>query len=274
MTKQEKEINGIAQAREYFVAPRSVKSAEDLAELGSEAIKVMAQIYTSGGDLDKMDKKTSKWLLDSEGKSDGLTEVIRAMLFNEAGTRRFDHKFMGQIHPQGNKVGILGNLIAAYMNTNTIVKEVSMAENMMEVLKERGLFSLGDIFGVGPDWSGKVSRVLFEFGCEDLRDLHYKFGSGALTPVRLAGFLDEIGIDKESLGLVSVSLSGSNRQGLLAEVTEMITSIGGDIVNLKLVWEDEDKYRLRFVVDGLSDRESELLSLLAEGGGLEEIQVV
>ena len=79
MTKQEKEINGIAQAREYFVDPRSVKSAEDLAELGSEAIKVMAQIYTSGGDLDKMDKKTSKWLLDSEGKSDGLTEVIRAM---------------------------------------------------------------------------------------------------------------------------------------------------------------------------------------------------
>jgi len=39
---------------------------------------------------------------------------------------------MGQIHPQGNKVGIIANMVAAYMNTNTIVREVSMAENRME----------------------------------------------------------------------------------------------------------------------------------------------
>ena len=39
---------------------------------------------------------------------------------------------MGQIHPQGSKIGILCNFIAAYMNTNTIVKDVSSSEHAME----------------------------------------------------------------------------------------------------------------------------------------------
>ena len=154
-------------------------------------------------------------------------------------------------------------------------KLVETGEKLMEeVLAKRGLFSLGDILGVRLDWNNKVSRVLFEFGCGDLRDLYYKFACGALGPERLAGFLEEVGINKFGLGLVSVGLSGSNKSGVLADVSEVISFIGGDIVNFKLVWKGESRYRLRFVIKGLLNKEDELLSLLKDGDGLGKIEVV
>ena len=151
---------------------------------------------------------------------------------------------------------------------------VETGERLMEnVLSKRGLFSLGDILGVRPEWGDKVKRVMFEFGCGDLRDLHYKFACGALGPARLADFLDEVGINKIDLELVSVSLSGVNRRRVLADVSEMISSIGGDIVNFKLVWVGEGKYRLRFVVAELVGREEKLRNLLSGDNG-ERVTVI
>lgn len=118
--------------KKYFVDPRSPESADDLANLGAEAIKTMAQIYATGGRIDLMSDKTKNWLLRNLESDESLTMVLKDVLREESSTRRFDHMFMGQIHPQGNKVGILANLIAAYMNTNTVVREVSSAENKME----------------------------------------------------------------------------------------------------------------------------------------------
>lgn len=152
---------------------------------------------------------------------------------------------------------------------------VDKGERLMEkVIKERGVFCLGDILGISSGWDSKVSRVLFEFGCEDLRDLHYKFGCGALSASKLVRFLDEVGLDGPKLKLVSVSLSGVNRQGVLASVSEKINSMGGDIVNLKLIWGDEGRYRLRLVIKGLLNKKDELESLFDDDGWSEEVEVV
>jgi len=141
--------------KKYFVDPRSPESADDLADLGAEAIKTMAQIYASGGRIDQMSDETKRWLekkLDDDDEK--LANILKDVLVEESGTRRFDHRFMGQIHPQGNKVGVLANLIAAYMNTNTIVKEVSSAENKME---SEVLNWSADIFGYNrSEFSGNV----------------------------------------------------------------------------------------------------------------------
>jgi len=120
------------QAREYFTDPRRPETSEKLAQLGADTIRVMAQIYATGGDIEKMDQKTQDWLSRSKD-SDDLVEIMGELLQREIATRKFDHKFMGQIHPSGGKIGILANLVAAYMNTNTIVKEVSMSEHEMEL---------------------------------------------------------------------------------------------------------------------------------------------
>lgn len=129
--------------REYFINPADPESSEDLATLGADTIRAMAQIYATGGDLEQMDNKTHKWLTNST-ESDEVMELMGELLNRESATRKFDHKFMGQIHPQGNKIGILGNLVAAYINTNTIVKEVSMSEHKMEL---QAIDWLGEMFG-------------------------------------------------------------------------------------------------------------------------------
>ena len=46
------------------------------------------------------------------------------------------------------------------------------------------------------------------------------------------------------------------------------------LVNFKLVWKGESRYRLRFVIKGLLNKEDELLSLLKDGDGLGKIEVV
>lgn len=111
----------IEEVREYFVNPECPESVDDLAGLGAETIGEMARIYASGG----------RYIPEINGGGE-LAQVVDEMLKAEAATRIFDNKFMGQIHPQGNKIGILANMVAAYMNTNTVVREVSMAENRME----------------------------------------------------------------------------------------------------------------------------------------------
>lgn len=118
--------------RNFFMDPAD-PNAEQLAQLGADTIRAMAQIYAFGGRIDRMSPEIRTWLESSLRQTPADSRnVIGKVLYNEAGTRRFDANFMGQIHPQGNQVGIIAHLIAAYMNTNTIVEEVSMAENRME----------------------------------------------------------------------------------------------------------------------------------------------
>jgi glutamate/tyrosine decarboxylase-like PLP-dependent enzyme len=150
-------INSFEKVQSYFVDPRSV-NVDDLALLGSDAIRAMAQIYATGGDPMKMSSDIREWLVPSVSKSNGVQpdvkRIIGDVLAREASTRRFDNKFMGQIHPQGSQVGILSILIAAYMNTNTVVREVSSAENQME---SEALSWFADIFGYDrKDFSGNI----------------------------------------------------------------------------------------------------------------------
>ncbi len=140
-------------AREYFVNPRNAEYSEGLAQLGADTIRAMAQIYATGGDIEKMDSKTQNWLAKT-GDSDEVSEIVGELLKREAKTRRFDHKFMGQIHPQGSKVGVIANLVAGYMNTNTIVKEVSSSEHTMEL---EAVNWLGEMFGYDKEkFSGNI----------------------------------------------------------------------------------------------------------------------
>jgi glutamate/tyrosine decarboxylase-like PLP-dependent enzyme len=141
----------LEEVRKNFVDPKNPQSAEDLAQLGSDAIKAMAQIYATGGEIEKMCPETKKWLQNPRNSDCNLQRVVGTVLQRESKTRRFDHRFMGQIHPQGNKVGIIANLVAAYMNTNRIFSGVSPAEGKME---EASLKWLSKMFGYASEKSG------------------------------------------------------------------------------------------------------------------------
>jgi glutamate/tyrosine decarboxylase-like PLP-dependent enzyme len=143
----------IEEVREYFINPRNVENVEVVAQLGADTIRAMALIYVTGGDISLMDEKTQNWLSRSKD-SDAINEIMGELLFRESSTRKFDHKFMGQIHPSGGKIGILATLVAAYMNTNTIVKEVSSSEHRME---HEAIDWLGEMFGYDKEkFSGNI----------------------------------------------------------------------------------------------------------------------
>ncbi len=148
--KDKEKLNSIEGIRELFVDPTGERRPE-LSKLASIAADVMQQIYATGGNIEKMPEMTERWLKENAhgGSRDtngtgSLEKVLGQILAREAGTRRFDHKFFGQIHPQGSQIGILANFIAAYMNTNTVYNGVSKAENLME---EESLDWMADMFG-------------------------------------------------------------------------------------------------------------------------------
>jgi len=143
----------LEEVKKYFVDPDNPELAEDLAELSGKAIRVMAHIYAHGGDVEQMPEKYKDWLKNSGDDPDTLKDVLGVILSEETKTRRFDSRFMGQIHPQGNKIGILGNLIAAYMNTNMIFDGVSQSETKME---QESIQWLAKTFGFPETATGNI----------------------------------------------------------------------------------------------------------------------
>jgi len=142
------------QLREYFADPQRVESVVDLKELSGNAIEVMAWIFASRGDMSRMSPEVVTWLTESR-EVEGLRNVLGQILEREVETRRFDNRSMAQIHPQGSKIGILSMLVAAYMNTNTIVKEVSRGEHRME---SEATAWLCEMFGYDPETaSGNIT---------------------------------------------------------------------------------------------------------------------
>lgn len=137
--------------KRFFVDPENPESANDLAKLGANTVLAMAEIYATKGDIAKMTSENRMWLTDPKSAESPLEQQVGEVLRREAGTRIFDNYFVGQIHPQGSKIGIISNLIGAYMNTNRIYRGVSPAEAEMEI---DSIKWMSDIFGYDSKRSG------------------------------------------------------------------------------------------------------------------------
>lgn len=152
-----KSIEGI---RLFFADPRGERKTE-ISRLSSLASQTMQEIYQTEGNLSLMSPEIAGWLQESmmldfrDGQGVGNIEtVLGQILARERSTRRFDEKFFGQIHPQGNEIAIISDFIAAYMNTNTVYNQVSLAENLME---EESLDWLAEMFGYETEkFSGNI----------------------------------------------------------------------------------------------------------------------
>lgn len=158
--RQKEGLSNIDGMREHFTDPTGEKENK-LVNLTSIASQAMLEIYKSSGNLDNMQTSLSSWLKISANKDirdqneiGDIEEVLGMILARESQTRRFDHKFFGQIHPHGNDIAVVSDFIAAFMNTNTVYSGVSMAENLME---GETLDWLADMFGYERDrFSGNI----------------------------------------------------------------------------------------------------------------------
>lgn len=137
--------------REYFFNPEQAESAADLMRMTAVALMAMANIYET-----KTAPADSEFVAQAgeSQQTQKMLDVLKDVLQREATTRIFDEKFVGQIHPHGNKLAIIGQLIGAFMNSNTVVKEVSSAENVME---QQALERMAGWFGFDQDrFSGNI----------------------------------------------------------------------------------------------------------------------
>jgi aromatic-L-amino-acid/L-tryptophan decarboxylase len=137
----------IDKVREMFIDPTGENDAAKLCLQAGYLVAALNETYTN------KNPKALASHISSLG-NDEIGQVLQDMAHREADTRKFDHKFMGQIHPQGNKVGILAKLAGGFMNTNTIVKEVSPSEHTME---HESLDWLAKMVGYDPEtFSGNL----------------------------------------------------------------------------------------------------------------------
>jgi glutamate/tyrosine decarboxylase-like PLP-dependent enzyme len=159
-TDGKEKLRTIEGVKELFADPTGERTTESI-RLSGRALRVMQEIYKTEGVIDKMPGDIQVWLNNSKQKDvvgdNGLGDidlVLGQILEREAHTRRFDHKFFGQIHPQGNEIAIISDLIAAYMNTNTVYNKVSVSENIMEM---ETLDWLANMFGYDQEkFSGNI----------------------------------------------------------------------------------------------------------------------
>jgi len=240
-------------ARGYFVNPEDRLSAERLAGLGSQAIRVMADIYASGGDWDKMQPKNIDWLKNGS-EAEEVKKVLTELLEREMGTRRFDNKFMGQIHPQGSEIGILANLVAAYMNTNTVVKEVSDAENEME---KEAIAWLADIFGY--DQKECSGNIVTGGTTANLASL-WMARERKLADLRSRG--------KRERGQVMYVLGTEMAH---YSVTKACDILGENVVFLRLPTKGfkTDVERLNEIVEKMTRKDKEIMAIVGLGGETE-----
>lgn len=148
---QEKEvIIRTATTNEGFLDPYNPDSVKETAELASDVIKAVAEIYRVNGKIEEMAPEIRDWLQnENDSRMRNLTGQI---LRKEAETRRFGRGFQGQIHPQHCIPGLIGQLIGSAMNTNAIVEEVSKVETGFE--KDVIAWIARDIAEYDPDKAG------------------------------------------------------------------------------------------------------------------------
>jgi len=147
-----------------------------------------------------------------------------------------------------------------------------------EVLKERGLLNLVDLFSF-EEHKLKVINLLYHLGCKgSLDSLYYLTGSGLISTGDFTRELDLIGIAKENLGLTSIRIEGSDEPGILEMVGAFVKQIGGNVgaIDLGRNMKDGKKiFFLRLVVENLNSESEKLFDkLLHEDPRVKEVLIV
>jgi len=93
-------------------------------------------------------------------------EVIDTLCDELEDEIRFNHRFMGQMHPHDNILSFVGGLAGKFMNGNTIAKEVSPITTLYEI---QVVNYLADKFGFNPDLSWLSTIVTDEKFNENLK---------------------------------------------------------------------------------------------------------
>jgi (p)ppGpp synthase/HD superfamily hydrolase len=173
-----------------------------------------------------------------------------------------DRSWMTMAMPKTRRILKDGIQRAEY--ENTVADGVLMARKM---LANRGVLTFEDI-------RNEITPRLSELGCRTTGELLFAIGAGEIDEKRLDAVLDHGKVNKETLGLTTILVHGRNETWILAHLTTLISSLGGNIVR-NVNHYDGDIFEIRIVIRGLGrEQEEALREELGKDGRYSEVLVV
>ena len=144
------------------------------------------------------------------------------------------------------------------------------------ILAARGIMDFEDI---QIQEKVKFENLLSALSAANLDDLYSALGGGAVTLTDLESALDEVGISKAVLGWTSINIIGpanTNKPGVLAELANLVSRFGGNILRTVNNSFDDGSFTLRWVIKGLKeDQKPELLDVFLKSNiHLREVEIV
>ncbi len=144
------------------------------------------------------------------------------------------------------------NLLRAVLATEGLRRSAEVGRKQVkELLSHRGLLALEDIHILEPD---KMVNLLERLSCASLEDLYSAVGGGAVRLDDIEKALDELGILKDKLGWITISLianAQSNHPGVLSRLAGIVSEHGGNILRSVNDNLPDGGFSLRLVVKSL-----------------------
>ncbi len=132
-------------------------------------------------------------------------------------------------------------------------------EVIKPVLSPRGIMDLED---VQIQEKVKFENLLSALAAANLDDLYSALGGGAITLEDLENALDEAGVSKPVLGWTSINIIGSantNKPGVLAQLANLVSSFGGNILRTVNNTFSDGSFTLRWVIQGIDESQKPAL---------------
>ncbi|MDY6846923.1 MAG: HD domain-containing protein [Chloroflexota bacterium] len=144
------------------------------------------------------------------------------------------------------------------------------------ILAARGIMNLED---VQIQEKVKFENLLSALAAANLDDLYSALGGGAVTLSDIERALDEVGISKAVLGWTSINIIGpanTNKPGVLAELANLVSHFGGNILRTVNNSFDDGSFTLRWVIKGIKEEQKpELLDVFLKSNiHLKEVEIV
>ncbi len=161
-------------------------------------------------------------------------------------------------------------LLRSVLITEALKRSAEKGRQVIKpVLLSQGILDLEDIQALD---AVRFDVLMSQLASSGLEDLYASLGSGAIRQMDLADALEKAGISQQNLNWNTISISGgnnSNRPGVLAQIAQLVSQVGGNILRSVNNTRPDGGFYLRLVIKNLSPQQREALYQSFQNSGIE-----
>jgi len=174
-------------------------------------------------------------------------------IWGNNGENLVDPKLINYALPQTKN--ILEEAIIQKNRENLVKKGKLILE---KILSSRGLLDLSDVPGLESKFLGRLP----DQSCDNK---YFLIGGGYIADEIIISDLDQLGINKKSIGLTTIKIIGKDKRGVLKNLSAIIADFGGNIYGIRYGKKEKNNYLLRIIIEGLNlEKEESIRKLLKD----------